>query len=505
MSEENAKDQTGNPISRRKMLASIGAMGAALAIGNLMPNVRTAYAHSATDSVFNVKMYGAVGDGVTDDTAAIQSAINAAAAVQGVAFFPSGTYLVSQLNVNSNFVKLEGVDASAHGSILTSNSNLPILYVTHICTIEKIALFGASNNAFTLQDGIFINNTNDVYVRDVFIKDTYNGIHIKDSVFYSYFDNVRFYTAVNCLVYGEGTVPQGYAVQFNNCQATVGYATYGFYFDNCGSVIIDSLMMSPTNITYGSIVVNSLAPLAGVQQISNTVIEGSMAIEGLSLKGTALNPIKYVFVSNSYIAGNPSVLIDYGTDIFFENCYFTGSADGGSTRNAISTTYYGNNLALSNCKYQVTNTPITASSGCSTLSLDIVNPVYAGGYPFIYLPHLPSSSVKHLSVLGGKIGSNANPIDLSLPNSNVMVQVEGFRKYENNGIFVTNGTVTQTIYIPHGLAYTPNYCFVQAGSQDAGTADIFCVERDATNLIVTLRNLPPIGTNNLVFLWTAKL
>jgi len=46
--------------------------------------------------VYNVKIYGAVGDGTTDDTDAIQDAINAAgAAGGGVVFLPPGTYLVS--------------------------------------------------------------------------------------------------------------------------------------------------------------------------------------------------------------------------------------------------------------------------------------------------------------------------------------------------------------------------------------------------------------------------
>ncbi|MGI8690383.1 MAG: glycosyl hydrolase family 28-related protein [Thermomicrobiales bacterium] len=48
------------------------------------------------DLVTNVKDYGAVGDGVTDDTTAIQAAFTAAALVKGTVFFPPSTYKLSR-------------------------------------------------------------------------------------------------------------------------------------------------------------------------------------------------------------------------------------------------------------------------------------------------------------------------------------------------------------------------------------------------------------------------
>ena len=48
------------------------------------------------DDVASVKDFGAVGDGVTDDTAAIQAAIDAVfAASSGIVTIPAGTYIVS--------------------------------------------------------------------------------------------------------------------------------------------------------------------------------------------------------------------------------------------------------------------------------------------------------------------------------------------------------------------------------------------------------------------------
>ncbi len=65
-------------------------------------------------AIHNVKDYGAVGNGAADDTAAIQSAINAATATLGrgeAVYFPAGVYkLTSTLTIptTSQGVNLEG-------------------------------------------------------------------------------------------------------------------------------------------------------------------------------------------------------------------------------------------------------------------------------------------------------------------------------------------------------------------------------------------------------------
>lgn len=80
---------------------------------------------------FSVRDYKAVGDGVTDDTAQIQAAIDAcAAAGGGVVFFPFGSYAVTQLTIAADAVQLRGSGpnskllwkwnaAGAAGSMLT--------------------------------------------------------------------------------------------------------------------------------------------------------------------------------------------------------------------------------------------------------------------------------------------------------------------------------------------------------------------------------------------------
>lgn len=67
---------------------------------------------ATTGEEFNVKSYGAVGDGTADDTAALQSAFDAAAAVNGTVTMPEGRYVVTStvtITGVTNGLKLVGV------------------------------------------------------------------------------------------------------------------------------------------------------------------------------------------------------------------------------------------------------------------------------------------------------------------------------------------------------------------------------------------------------------
>ena len=61
----------------------------------------------ASGKILNVKELGARGDGVTNDTAAIQAAINAATKGATI-YFPVGTYIVSDLKVNRSGLSFVG-------------------------------------------------------------------------------------------------------------------------------------------------------------------------------------------------------------------------------------------------------------------------------------------------------------------------------------------------------------------------------------------------------------
>ncbi|WP_225774665.1 putative Ig domain-containing protein [Pseudomonas sp. Marseille-Q5115] len=103
--------------------------------------------------IFNVKDFGAVGDGVTDDTAAMQACIDAAAAAGGgTVFVPSGTFIVSAgeepsdgcLMLKSN-VHMEGEGAGKTTVKVADGSDTKITGVIRSAYGEETHDFGLSN------------------------------------------------------------------------------------------------------------------------------------------------------------------------------------------------------------------------------------------------------------------------------------------------------------------------------------------------------------------------
>jgi hypothetical protein len=104
--------------------------------------------------LFDVKTYGAVGDGSTDDTAAIRSAITAASAAGGVVFFPPGVFVLpSRLACNSlNNVSFQG----SGKSLTTLKSTIPGATPPRNGAPTMLSFSKCSN--FSIRDITFDNN-----------------------------------------------------------------------------------------------------------------------------------------------------------------------------------------------------------------------------------------------------------------------------------------------------------------------------------------------------------
>ncbi len=124
-----------NLESRRKFLReSLG--GAALVPAAILSTMKFASASapeltSITNAYFNIRDNGAVGDGIADDTVAIQATITSAVANGGgIVLFPPGTYKVSStLIVGGVGVHLRGFGASTSTILVPANAGDTIKFI----------------------------------------------------------------------------------------------------------------------------------------------------------------------------------------------------------------------------------------------------------------------------------------------------------------------------------------------------------------------------------------
>jgi len=98
---------------------------------------------STSAVVFNVLDQGAIGDGVADDTSAIQTAMNLASTAKGICFFPTGTYLVTAaLNLKSD-TQIIG-DGMFNTTITLQQSNITTPNFSMFESVEALV----SNSSF---------------------------------------------------------------------------------------------------------------------------------------------------------------------------------------------------------------------------------------------------------------------------------------------------------------------------------------------------------------------
>lgn len=113
-----------------------------------------AWAEGGRDA-YDVRNFGAVCDGSTDDTTAITNAINAGSGVKKRAILPQGVCVVTTINITANYAGLLG--QGRRNSTLKSTTNAPVIKIDNASPVYYLEFSDFTiqgNGAGTSQNGI---------------------------------------------------------------------------------------------------------------------------------------------------------------------------------------------------------------------------------------------------------------------------------------------------------------------------------------------------------------
>lgn len=119
------------------------------------------FSNPSSDYTFNARRYGARGDGQTDDTAAIQKALDEAAPVRGTVFIPDGIYMCSQIRMPPH----TGLVGNATwGYREQGGSTLRLKDPSAVCLIDITGAVGATINGLSLDGSQLGKDIHGVYM-----------------------------------------------------------------------------------------------------------------------------------------------------------------------------------------------------------------------------------------------------------------------------------------------------------------------------------------------------
>lgn len=198
------------------------------------------------EEIVSAKDFGATGDGTTDDTAAIQAAIDSLSATGGTVYLPTGTYKVtSKISWTFDDVTLQGAGKGAT-TISTFIAATDVIAIGSSGTgVSRGGIYDLNIIADTTQvsgAGVHLTNCNNVRISNVVIGyGFYTGVAIDGgaSQFGNYVDNFVVSDCVQGIAIGEsGTTVQDI---FISDGIVGGCTTVGLFIKQASGVYANSV------------------------------------------------------------------------------------------------------------------------------------------------------------------------------------------------------------------------------------------------------------------------
>jgi Pectate lyase superfamily protein len=273
---------------------------------------------SAGSVFFNVKTgYGATGNGTTDDTSAIQSAINAAQnAGGGVVFFPSGTYkLTGSLTVTGSIQLLGAGVNTTSLSQATSGLTGPWLSISaSFVTVSNLRITASAATTGSAIGFAAGSNATNLYVEQCRF-----GSH-----------------AGACFTNSDSGGSSTTRATFTSCRFDVE-TTAGIWITHANGLGIVQLVGCSL---FATVVPTNALIIGAVTLVSNSALFFGSTSGGVILQGTITGGARLILNGCSILSGNTSGTNSLGSAatvdlIAISGCYIIASA-GGTLNMAVS-------------------------------------------------------------------------------------------------------------------------------------------------------------------------
>ena len=378
--------------------------------------------------------FGAVGDGTTDDTAAIQAAVTAAAALGASTYFPVGTYIVRNILVPANSVLFGDKSATLTLKVLAVGDWSPIITLQGNNIKFKGLMFNGQKASQPYTVGDFADNWTGRSRRAAIVGDVLSptvalsGLSVMDCEFYGVFgasiatrdlSNVDVsYTYFHdnnfegCFLYQQSSAPVTHA------NASITNCTFKNIRSNDSIVNADCIIATGYN---GVLVANNYANnyerlLLKTEGSSNVKFIGNTCINATLYGGYgAQNGGSNFVIANNIIQNVGRVGIGFSGSLTFTNVVITGNVVDTTGTDATATSPDGIQITLC-VDAEISNNKLSSVHRDGIYLAPVVNGVYSinnnsvaldnlGAYPCINIG--TSVAITTLSIIGNTLYQNS--------------------------------------------------------------------------------------------------